>query len=356
MLIKTGSLISILTPVFNQRSYITQTIRSVLNQTYQNWEWIIVDDGSTDGTADIITSIKDSRINYLFQPHAGRYQLTETRNKALARCSGKLIAMLDGDDYWPEYKLEAQIKDFDSPDIVLSYGESIIVNEHGKKIQYTLLPDDRHIANNDPVGSSLKLFLLKRDCFITNSTVMLNKKALLDIGGFIEVRDKDVAHDLTTWTKLSLEGRFAGNPICLGYRRRHLSSTVCQIHPEVFMNDGLDFLKEFVLQNKQRLSDLGLFYDPDLLEAHWAKLNPHAHYYTNAVTALSCGSYREARVAFKKFMEGDASLKQRLIYSLVILSSIIRFDLVNPLATFRATAERFMHAHLGRFIGRRTEG
>jgi len=349
----TRPLISILTPVYNQSSYIEQTIATVLNQTYQNWEWVIVDDGSTDGTGDMINSIKDNRIKYFFQEHAGRYHLTRTRNKALALCSGDLIAMLDGDDYWPEYKLEVQVKDFDSPDIVLSYGESIIVNDHGKKIQYTTLPADRHIANNTPIGSSLKRFLLKRDCFIINSTVMLNKKALLNIGGFIDARE--VAHDFTTWTRLSLEGRFVGNPLCLGYRRTHLSSWVYESNPEVIMNAGIDFLRDFVLVNKQKLSDLGLLYDTAFLEACWAKVNPHAHYYTIAVTALSCGSFREGRLAFKKFLEGDASLKQKLIYFLVILSSLIRFDLVNLLASFRATAEKLMHAHLGRFTRRRTD-
>jgi glycosyltransferase involved in cell wall biosynthesis len=346
----TRPLISILTPVFNQSSYIKQTIHSVLNQTYQEWEWVIVDDGSTDGTGNIISSIKDSRIKYTFQKHAGIYQLTETRNKALAKCNGNLIAMLDGDDYWPESKLEVQVKDFDLPDIVLSYGECIIVNENGRKIQYTTLPSDKHIANNNPVGSSLKLFLLKRDCFITNSTVMLNKKALLAVGGFL--KERDLAHDFTTWTRLSLEGRFAGNPFCLGYRRRHLSSTVCKRSSEVIMNAGLDFLRRFVLMNKQRLAELGFVYDMDILDAHWAKLNPYAHYYTNAITALSCGSYGEGRTAFKKFLEGDPSLKQKLIYFLVVLSSVIRFDLVNPLANFRVTADKIMHVHLGRLRGR----
>ena len=132
-------LISILTPVFNQSAYIKQTIDSVLKQTYQNWQWILVDDGSTDGTGDIITGVKERRIRYFFQEHAGRDHLTGTRNKALAECKGDLIAMLDGDDYWPAYKLEEQVKNFASPDIVLSYGECMIVNGEGKKkiLQYT---------------------------------------------------------------------------------------------------------------------------------------------------------------------------------------------------------------------------
>jgi glycosyltransferase involved in cell wall biosynthesis len=290
-------LISILTPVFNQSSYIEQTIKSVLNQTYQDWEWIIVDDGSTDGRGDIINGMKNGRIQYIFQEHAGVNHLTASRNKALRACNGDLIAMLDGDDYWPDYKLEKQVKNFALPDVVLSYGECMIVNRNGRIITYRSLPSDQHIANNDPVGSALKLFMLKRNCFITNSTVMLKKKALLDIGGFIEARD--VFHDFTTWTRLALEGRFVGNPLCLGYWRRHLSSTDYKSDPEVLMKSGLDFLREFVVLHRQKLADLGFSYDRDVLEELWNKLNPYEHCFNRAMIDLSYHSFREARSAYK---------------------------------------------------------
>ncbi len=229
----------------------------------------------------------------------------------------------------------------------------MIVNGAGKKIFYRTIPTDRHIANNDPVGSSLKLFLLERNCFITNSTVMLNKKALLNIGGFLEAGG--LAHDFTTWTRLSLEGRFVGNPLCLGYWRRHLSSTNYGRSPEVLMNSGLDFLREFVVLNKQKLTDLGFSYDRDILETHWRKLNPYSHYYNRAVIALSARSFREAKAASKNILGSDASLTQRLIYFLVILSSFVQYDLVNPLSVFKAKVEKIIHDHLGPLIRRKTE-
>jgi len=330
----TNRLISILTPVFNQEPYIEETIRSVLNQTYENWEWIICDDGSTDNTGKIIKEVRDVRIKYIFQEHMGPHHLVKSFNKALSMSNGKLIAMLDGDDYWPDYKLEVQVKNFDSPDIVLSYGECIMVNKNGSTVQYRTLPADPHIASNDPIGSSLKLFLFKRDGFITNSTVMLDKEALLSIGGFIEA--KGLSQDFPTWTTLSLEGRFAANPLCLGYRRMHLSSTSYAADREAHMEDGINFLREFVLSNRQKLVDLGFFYGRDILEEHWKRLNPYARYYSRAIAALSCGSFKEAKTAFKKFLEKDASLKQKLIYSLVVLSSFLQFDVVNPLVTFKA--------------------
>jgi len=229
----------------------------------------------------------------------------------------------------------------------------MIVSGNGKKIYYSNLPDDQHIANNDPVGSSLELFLLKRSCFIANSTVMLNKKALVDIGGFIEARE--LAHDLTTWTMLSLEGRFVGNPRCLGYWRRHLSSTNYGRSPEILLNAGFDFLREFIVLNKQKLDDLGFSYDMDILDAYWRKLNPYSHYYSRAVIALGAGSFREAKAAFKIFLERDTSLKQRLIYLLIILSSLVQYDLVNPLSIFKVKVEKMMHDRFGAHIRRKRE-
>ena len=80
--------------------YIEHIIKSVLSQAYGNWEWIIMDDGSTDRTADIINKYKDIRIKYFFQENTGIHRLTKTFNKAFSKCNGDFVAMLDSDDYW----------------------------------------------------------------------------------------------------------------------------------------------------------------------------------------------------------------------------------------------------------------
>ena len=102
-------LVSIQTPVFNQDQYIEETIRSVLDQTYVKWEWIIIDDGSTDRTKEIILSFPDKRIRYYYQEHAGIDGICNSHNKALSLSRGDFIALIDGDDLWPAYKLEQQI-------------------------------------------------------------------------------------------------------------------------------------------------------------------------------------------------------------------------------------------------------
>jgi glycosyltransferase involved in cell wall biosynthesis len=329
---KKEPLISILTVVFNQRPYIYQTINSILTQTYQNWEWIILDDGSTDGTGEVLRTLNDNRIHYTLQQRIGGYRLTESCNKALSMCTGKIIAMLDGDDYWPEDKLETQVKCFDHKDVVLSYGECCLVNSQGKKIGYMVLPDEKSIAYNDPVGSSLKLFF-KRYCFMATPTVMVKREALEAIGGFIEV--KGLFQDFTTWTRLSLEGRFSPLPRCLGFYRRHPMSLSFNSNAEELYCSGIDYLRNFAVRYEEKLHRLGFEYNINSLEQQWKEMIREFVYYlpyNRALSMLKIGSFKDAKLEFRNFLEKFPSLKTSFVYLLVILSGLLRIDIVNPLS------------------------
>lgn len=102
----TQDLVSIITPCYNGSKYVAQTIESVLAQTYQNWEMLIVDDGSKDNSAEIISSYaaKDSRIYLIQQPNGGS---ANARNHGIREAKGQYIALLDADDLWkPEFLAE----------------------------------------------------------------------------------------------------------------------------------------------------------------------------------------------------------------------------------------------------------
>ena len=127
-------LVSIITPAFNSAKYIEETIISVLNQTYSNWEMIIVDDKSSDNLVPIVEKYckKDSRIKLIsLSENSG--SATVPRNIALEEAKGRYIAFLDGDDIWLPAKLEEQIPLFsdDKTALVYSYYEKI--NEDGTK-------------------------------------------------------------------------------------------------------------------------------------------------------------------------------------------------------------------------------
>ena len=94
-------LVSIIMPSYNTAPYIRETIQSVLDQTYQNWELIIVDDCSTDNTDEVVASIKDKRIRYLKnEKNSGA---AVSRNRSLSEAKGRWIAFLDSDDRSEEH-------------------------------------------------------------------------------------------------------------------------------------------------------------------------------------------------------------------------------------------------------------
>lgn len=102
-------MISVIIPMFNQALYIGDTIESLLNQTYKDFELLLIDDGSSDGTVEIAEGYaeKDSRITVVRKKHSG---LSETRNEGVLRAGGEYILFFDGDDIVAPYTLEHMIK------------------------------------------------------------------------------------------------------------------------------------------------------------------------------------------------------------------------------------------------------
>src|SRR5436305_1747451 len=103
-----NAIVSVIVPTFNRAYCIRRTIDSVLNQTYPNWELVIVDDGSTDNTAQLIATdyAHDTRIKYFHQQNQG---VTAARNKGISLAQGDYVAFLDSDDTWKPWKLQLQL-------------------------------------------------------------------------------------------------------------------------------------------------------------------------------------------------------------------------------------------------------
>lgn len=124
--------VSIITPLFNAERFICETIDSVLAQTYENWELIIVDDLSTDGGYQIVKSYteKDDRIKLLQNEINSGAAIT--RNNAIKYATGKYIAFLDSDDLWLPNKLEIQISFMKEKDIAFSFASYYKIDENGE--------------------------------------------------------------------------------------------------------------------------------------------------------------------------------------------------------------------------------
>lgn len=128
---RASGLVSIIMPSYNTASYIKKTIKSVLDQTYQKWELIIVDDCSTDNTDEVVAEIEDTRIKYLKNDKNSGAAIS--RNRGLREARGQWIAFLDSDDIWMPEKLEKQISFMETNGYSFSYTNYEEIDVNGKK-------------------------------------------------------------------------------------------------------------------------------------------------------------------------------------------------------------------------------
>lgn len=157
-------LVSIIMPSWNTGKFIAESIQSVLNQTYTNWELIIVDDCSTDNTDEVVAPfLVDQRIKYLHNEKNSGAALT--RNKAMREAQGEWIAFLDSDDLWLPAKLENQVKFMKEHGYVLSYTEYEKIDEEDKPLNiYVSGPDvvnKRKMYNYDYIGQLTMMYSAK---------------------------------------------------------------------------------------------------------------------------------------------------------------------------------------------------
>lgn len=159
-------LVSIIMPVFNGEKYLKESIESILNQTYNNFELIIIDDGSNDKTIDIINAFTDNRIR-LFKNNRNM-GLVYTRNLGLNICKGDFIAFMDADDIAIKNRLYCQVEFFTENkdiDIVGSYFYTIDLLGRTKLVKMPVDPQ------------YIRIFLMFKSC-LANSTVMIRKDIL----------------------------------------------------------------------------------------------------------------------------------------------------------------------------------
>lgn len=127
-----NDLVSIIMPSYNTAQYIGESIRSVIEQTYTNWELLIVDDCSTDDTDTVVASFRDARIHYF--KNASNSGAAVSRNKALREARGRWIAFLDSDDLWHPEKLEKQIRFMQENGYSFSYTNYSEINEQSQPL------------------------------------------------------------------------------------------------------------------------------------------------------------------------------------------------------------------------------
>ncbi|MBN2350326.1 MAG: glycosyltransferase [Bacteroidales bacterium] len=180
-------LVSVVLPVYNGEKYIKEAIKSVLAQTYTDYELIIVNDGSTDGSLEIIKTFTDSRIVIIDQENKG---LPASLNMAIQRAKGDLIARMDADDVCMENRFKEQVDFMKShPDCVVVGSNAIETDEAGNEIYVSDLPreaeDIREILQH-------RLNIGKPFMPFYHSSTMFRKKDFHAVGGYPLLRGEDV--------------------------------------------------------------------------------------------------------------------------------------------------------------------
>ena len=188
--------ITVIIPVYNSKKTIYRCIKSVLNQTYKNFEILCVDDGSVDNSVDIIKKFSDKRIRIIKKIHTG--MPARNINEAAKQALGKYLSFLDSDDYWDSTKLQKQISFFkNSKDKALSSNGYFVRN---KKIYPYILKKIEKI--------NLRSFYF--DNYVLFQSLILEKKLFVGIGGFSESLNIRSFYDLDLCIKICLSTNHIG--------------------------------------------------------------------------------------------------------------------------------------------------
>jgi hypothetical protein len=211
-------IVTAIMPTYNHAAFVGAAVESVLAQTFETWELIIVDDGSTDRTLDVVRRFQDPRIRVIARDHGGLSGLGETYRAALESSFAPLVAIIEGDDTWPPDKLARQVPDFDDPAIILSYGAGWLIDEFGCRYGRVDPSFPTATRTNRPVGAIVPGLLLNNA--ILSPTVVLRRSALESIGGFWQPAGVPYL-DHPTWLLLAGQGAFAYHSSIVGSWRRH---------------------------------------------------------------------------------------------------------------------------------------
>lgn len=186
-------LVSVITPAYNAQDFIGETIHSVINQTYPDWELLVIDDGSTDETRKVVEKyLSDPRVRYLYQENQER---AAARNLGIRHAYGKYIAFLDADDLWLPNKLKIQVEYLDRhPEVGLCFTHYTLINSKGLSL-------GRQAINF--VSGPDQFYSLLKGNFIPNSTVITPRCVLDKVGLFDESLPAFGSEDWDMWLRIA---------------------------------------------------------------------------------------------------------------------------------------------------------
>ena len=274
-------LVSVIMPVFNCGNFLDRSIRSIVDQTFSDFEFIIVDDGSTDNSLEIANdwASRDSRIQVYPLKHVG---IAQARNAAIERANGKYLANNDADDFSIKHRLFEQVQFLnDNPDVVVVSSSILFVDPDGSPIERRFVP-----TAHKEIDSEL---LAGRGLSLTHSAMMFRRSTFIAIDGYS--KDLEVCEDIDLCLKFAEFGCLANIPEILLNVTRHRSS-VSKIHSQERL-EKIRKLRERVVLNayKRRgvaapevsIETVDELYREDETHLKWANAAYRNEFYSTAL-------------------------------------------------------------------------
>jgi len=293
--------VSVIIPTYNRAIFLVEAINSVLEQTYKNYEIIVIDDGSTDSTSEIIKQF-ENKIRYFYQENKGP---SAARNAGIKNAEGDLVAFIDSDDVWLAEKLSQQVQLFDENHRLGLVSSAYYSCDSNLNIN-RVIKDDR-LTNKKYILR--KLFV--RNIFPT-PTVLVKRVCFEKVGLFNE--SYGFAEDWEMWMRIALkyDVAYIRTPLCRC--RRHNSSITFRKEEENF-NDWMKVIKENFKRGKEKYGNI--YHNVLLRKAKsWYYLNVSYHY--------SCKSDmgNEMKYLRKSLMEWPLLIDKKYILT-ALLSKLV---------------------------------
>jgi len=290
---ETEPIVSVVIPVYNHEEYIRESVESALGQDYDNLEVVVVDDGSTDATPEVLKTF-GSRIRCIRQGNQGT---AAALNTGIQHARGSLIAWLSSDDLFLPGKIKRQLMELNkNPSLTLVYTDSIVIDAHGRELKAAR-------CTSTP-SKDLALELLKRN-FINGSSVLIRRDCFEQVGLFDESLPTDSDGDM--WFRLLKNGHEFGHvPVPLVKYRWHSSNLSHKYKLHHYCKDQVR-LRALQAFSYQELFGKGLEKKQIRVDSAYEEL---------AFAFARQFLFRAASAAMKKSMQNRFSLKRaiRLIF------------------------------------------
>lgn len=287
--------VSVITPVYNNTKTIRKTLDSILNQTHQDLEILVVDDGSTDNSAAVIKGIKDDRIRYFKMTNSG--SPSRPRNLAITKATGEYVALCDADDIWYPNKIEKQLAAYETSKnpkkIGLIVSSADLIDESGKILEKNILEDGYLEAKE----ARAKLLLSN---FVTACSAVVPLKVMKEVGEFNEELKGVDEYDL--WLKITkkYDVLTVAEPLCAWVRTgNNLSGDKAKLYLQ----------NEKIFERLEREEQ-----SPEIRAGHLKNLN---RLLTASIIGNDSEILKKARESLKNY---DISIKVKLILALSKLS------------------------------------